>query len=85
MQDDVEIAFIDNRYDPDPADTLYENVFVYLIRRSGKLSIEMDHHLGGIFDLQVWRSLLSKAGFAVQPPEFDKEGIPWFAAVKADA
>jgi SAM-dependent methyltransferase len=53
VQDDVEIVFVDNRYDPDPADTLYENVFVYLIRRSGELSIEMDHHLGGIFDLQV--------------------------------
>ncbi len=84
-QDDIEIVFVENRYDPDPADTIYENVFVYLIRRASELSIETDRHLGGIFDLQIWRSLLSKAGFAVQPARFDEEEIPWFAAVKARA
>jgi hypothetical protein len=85
VQDEVEIVFIENRYDSDPTDTIYENVFVYLVRRAGQLSIETDHHLGGIFDLQVWRSLLSKAGFAVPPAKLDEEGIPWFAAVKASA
>jgi hypothetical protein len=54
-----------NSYDPDPNDTTYESTFVWLIRRAGKLEIETDHHLGGVFPLQTWVDLSREAGFEV--------------------
>ncbi len=62
---DVEIAFIENQHDPDPADTTYESTFVYLIRRRGRLRVETDRHRLGLFPLAVWRRLLLATGFRV--------------------
>lgn len=73
----VDIAFYESYYDPDPADTTYESVFVFLIRRGGKLTIETDRHLGGLFPLQTWQTALEEVGFEAtlltpegQPPLF---------------
>lgn len=77
---EVDIAFMHNNYDPDPADTLYESTFVYLIRRQGQLSIETDRHLGGLFKLESWLELLQDVGFEVELTE--DEGIPHFACLK---
>ena len=82
-QGDIEIVFIENAYDPNPADTTYENVFVYLIRRDGRLQIETDHHLGGLFPVASWLRLLGETGFEVTQLEFDdEESIPMFVGVK---
>jgi SAM-dependent methyltransferase len=63
---DVEIVFIENWYDPDPTDTTVEATFVYLIRRGGRLHIETDHHLCGIFRTETWLTLLRETGFDVK-------------------
>ncbi len=63
---DVELVFIENSYDPDPTDTTYESTFVYLIRRSGKLQIETDHHILGMFETETWLDLLRKTGFDIK-------------------
>ena len=81
-QSDVEIAFIENFYDPDPTDTAYEMTFVYLIRRGGHLEIETDRHLCGIFRLETWRALLQDVGFDVRQTEFAEEGLPLFVCMK---
>jgi SAM-dependent methyltransferase len=60
-----ELTFIENNYDPDPKDQTYESTFVYLIRMKGKLRIEHDFHVCGLFALNVWRRLLGKARFQV--------------------
>ena len=62
----VHVAFFENRYDPDPTDTTYEMVFVYLIRHDGQLTIETDRHLGGLFPLETWLDTLKEVGFAVR-------------------
>ena len=82
--DDLDIAFVHNNYDPDPADTTHESTFVWLIRRSGKLEIETDRHLGGIFPLQTWLDLLQYVGFDVTliEPQFE---APMFVCVKCDS
>ena len=67
---DVEIAFIENSYDPDLTDTAYEVTFVYLIRRGGRLEVETDRHVCGIFALETWRGLLKEVGFEVSEMEF---------------
>ncbi len=71
---DIEITFIENYYDPDPADTIYQATFVYLVRRGGQLEIETDCHLCGIFELETWRSLLKEVGFGVHQMEFTIPG-----------
>jgi hypothetical protein len=81
-QEDIEIVFVENYYDPDPTDTTYEGTFVYLIRHEGRLQIETDRHLIGIFKLETWPALLREAGFGVQQMEFDQEGIPMFVCIK---
>ncbi len=85
-QGDLEITVIGNRYDPDPADTTYEDTFVYLIRRGGRLEIQTDSHLSGIFPLESWPRLLREVGFTVLQTKFDGEDdedrIPLFICVK---
>jgi SAM-dependent methyltransferase len=82
VKDDIEVALIENHYDPDPADTTFEMTFVYLIRRGGALSIETDCHRVGIFPLSTWVRLLGAAGFDVRQGEFEGEGFPFFVGVK---
>ena len=77
-KEDVEITFIENAYDPDPADTSYEESLVYLIRRKGSLEIETDRHLAGIFTLETWINLLNDVGFRVRQTEFGPESCPAF-------
>ena len=82
----VEIAFIENMYDPDVSDTTYESTFVYLIRRGGSLEIESDRHLGGLFSVDVWYDTLSSVGFAVETVEYEDpesgDDIPVVVCVK---
>jgi len=66
VQGDTEIVFIENSYDPDPTDTTIEATFIYLIRRGGRLQIETDHHLCGIFPQETWLTLLRETGFGVR-------------------
>jgi len=61
----LDIAFFENYYDPDPTDTTFESVFVFLIRCNGKLTIETDRHLCGLFSLQTCRETLEGVGFEV--------------------
>ncbi|MGB2853946.1 MAG: class I SAM-dependent methyltransferase [Dehalococcoidia bacterium] len=72
---DIEIVFIENAYDPDPKDTTYEETYVYLIRRGGRLDIETDRHVCGIFRLETWHGLLRKVGFEVKQMEFRPAGL----------
>ncbi len=78
---EIDIAFFENSYDPDPTDTTYEYACVWVIHRAGKLEIETDHHLGGIFPLQTWLDLLQKVGLEVKPIESAWEA-PMFVCVK---
>lgn len=82
VQGDIEITFLENRYDPDLTDTTYENVLVYLIRRGGQLEIESDRHLGGIFRLETWLALLREVGFEVRQLDYGEDKIPMFVAIK---
>jgi SAM-dependent methyltransferase len=61
----MEVVFVENAYDPDPADEQYETTILYLIRDHGRLRIETDHWTMGIFSVDTWRSVLRKTGFAV--------------------
>ncbi|MBN2146344.1 MAG: class I SAM-dependent methyltransferase [Anaerolineales bacterium] len=77
---DIEVAFFENYYDPDPTDTTCEFVFVYLIRQAGKLTIESDRHIGGLFPLETWLRLLKDVGFLVH--QVDLDGLIHFVCQK---
>ncbi|MSP11395.1 MAG: class I SAM-dependent methyltransferase [Chloroflexi bacterium] len=66
VKDGIELTFIEYEYDPDPSDTTVETVMLYMIREGGKLRIEEDHHINGIFPLQTWIDLMQAEGFSVE-------------------
>jgi SAM-dependent methyltransferase len=92
----VEVTFIENMYDPDPADTTYESTFIYLIRRNGKLTIETDRFLCGLYSVKEVLGLLKRAGFKARFIKYkpgrealesdgtaQQEYYPAFIAIKA--
>jgi SAM-dependent methyltransferase len=86
VRGDTEIAFIENYYDPVPADTTYECTFVYLIREQGDLRIETDSHLAGLFTLDLWQESLKVAGFDVKQLSMEdspeRGSIPLLVCIK---
>ena len=82
QQGPIELTGIENYYDPDPRDTTYEMTFVYLIRQRGPLSVEMDYHVMGVFEIPTWIALLEDAGFEVHMMEYEDAG-PLFVGVKS--
>ena len=84
----VDVVFVENAYDPDPADDRYEATMLYLVRREGALRVEVDRYSLGLFSLETWRSVLAGAGFEVDEGRYADGGDEWtvFACVKpADA
>jgi SAM-dependent methyltransferase len=86
-RDDVEITLVENYYNPDPSDTTIELNMVYFIRRAGKLSIETDSHLIGLFGLQAWLDTMRDVGFEVQQveskiPNDAGDDCPTFVGIK---
>ncbi|MCK4266936.1 MAG: class I SAM-dependent methyltransferase [Thermoplasmata archaeon] len=80
-KEDIEIVFIESVYDPDTSDTTYESVFVYIIREGGKITIETDSHIHGIFPLDTWERLLAEVGFEAHRMTY-KSKYPFFTCVK---
>lgn len=62
----TEITFIEHTHDPDPTDTVIESTMFFLICEQGRLRIEQDHHLLGLFPLATWAALLEHAGFVAE-------------------
>lgn len=82
--ENIDVVFVENAFDPEPDDTMYEATMVYLIRESGKLSIEHDLHLLGLFSIEVWRRLLLDVGFEIHEAKYVEDGKDYvtFACVK---
>jgi SAM-dependent methyltransferase len=67
---DIELTYIEHWYDPDPKDSTYETDFVYLIRENKKLNVEIDQHICGMFELEIWEKLLADVGFEEKKDSF---------------
>ncbi len=79
----IEIVFIENTFDPDPKDTTCELTCVYLIRERGRLRMETDRHIAGLFRLGTWNDLLEDVGFDVRQTVYPGESFPVFVCAKA--
>lgn len=82
--DELDVVFVENVYDPDPADEQYETTVLYLIRDHGRLRIETDHWTMGLFSLDTWRRVLREAGFEVHEHKYNAcdDEYTVFACVK---
>jgi SAM-dependent methyltransferase len=69
-KDELELTFIEYRYDPDPSDTTVESLFFFILRNGGEIRVEQDRHLTGLFPLDTWLKLLDQTGFEVEQVSF---------------
>ena len=59
-----EFASIEYDHDPDPNDSVLESVFIYIIKdEGGRVTVEEDRHITGIFSIHTWLDLMENAGF----------------------
>ncbi|MBM3924670.1 MAG: class I SAM-dependent methyltransferase [SAR202 cluster bacterium] len=68
--DGLELTYLEHDIDPDPFDTTIETRFFYIIKQDGKVRVEQDLHITGLFPLETWLELMDKAGF-------DAEALPY--------
>ena len=80
----IDVVFVENVYDPDPADEQYETTILYLIRDHGRLRIETDHWTMGLFSLDTWRRVLRETGFEAHEGRYNagEDEYTVFACVK---
>lgn len=82
----IDVVFVENNYDPDSEDDHYESTIVYLIREAGRLRVETDRHIHGLFALDAWRNTLMDAGFVVDEQTYSEQGKKYvtFACLKPE-
>ena len=81
----TQVTFIEDHHDPDPTDTTYDLTLVFLIRRGGELTVEIDRHRGGLFPLEIWKATADDVGFEVQETTFGTTALPAIIGVKPSA
>lgn len=88
QNDNVELTYFSYVHDPDPEDTTYEMILIYLIGRGGKVDVVEDRHTCGLFSIDQWRELLSRANFQVSIHDLlsdtheEQAPIPMFIAIR---
>jgi len=70
----VDVAFVENSFDPNTEDDYYEETMVYLIREHGELRVEVDRHILGLFAIDAWRAALAEVGFKIREETYAERG-----------
>jgi SAM-dependent methyltransferase len=70
---EIDVVFIENDYDFDPSDDFYDCTIIYLIQERGKLRVETDTHILGLFSIDIWMSSLLQAGFEIHEENYSTE------------
>lgn len=68
------LVLVENSFDPDASDTQYDLTLVFLIRRDGKLKVEIDEHKLGLFPLEDIMRVARSVGTKVHLYESDCSG-----------
>jgi hypothetical protein len=66
------VTYVVNSFDPDPNDSSYESAMVYLIREDGRLRVEHDLHVLGLFPIDTWRNGLTEVGFQLHEEQYSE-------------
>lgn len=82
--ENIDVVFIENVFDPDPADEHYEATILYLIRENGILRVERDRCILGLFSQETWQKTLREAGFSIRSEKYaaDEDEYTIFVCVK---
>ena len=65
--EDRAVRFLEWDFDPDPEDTTYTTVYVFVFRHpDGSVHVEHEQHTFGLFSRAVWLRLLGEVGFQPQ-------------------
>jgi SAM-dependent methyltransferase len=65
------LRYLEWTWDPDPRDTTYHVDYAYLLRdTNGKVRVEHDRHVEGVFPRAEWLRLLRRAGFRPRAVRF---------------
>ena len=78
-----EITLIEHKWDPDPLDTSFEFLFLFLIRDGPIMRVETDRHTCGLFPLATWKRLLGEAGFSAKVTKWH-QGEVFFSCLKPE-
>lgn len=72
-----DVTFFSYIHDPDPSDTTFEMILLYLIRdhASRKVQVVEDRHTCGLFTQSAWMSLLKESGLDAE--FFENEDGAW--------
>lgn len=64
--DGLDVTYLSYAHDPDPRDTTFELILVYLIRQGPGVTVEEDRHRCGLFPAAAWMTWIDDAGFRVE-------------------
>ena len=86
---DRTVTIVELHHDPDPADNTCEMLLLFVIRQNGDVSVELDRHVCGAFDIEDFVAAVEGAGFdaVVEPWELsdwqpDEVRLPLITAVR---
>jgi len=66
----INFAYFEYDYDNNPDDTIYECLLIYIINEKGKVRVEQDHHVLGLFPKATWQRLIEEAGFSFEAKDY---------------
>ncbi len=69
----LQLTYFEYGYDSDPNDTTIETVFTHMIREKGRLHIEHDRFITGLFPKATWIRLIKEAGFSFEERSYRLE------------
>lgn len=63
---DIKVTIQEYLYYPDHDDSQIESIYSYMIEEQGKVSIERDVHVNGLFSGSMWSELFEQVGFSLE-------------------
>lgn len=72
------VTLVEVSHDQDPADSTYEQVYIFVVQDGAGVRVEVDRHVHGVFDIEEFTGAMVDAGFAPVVEEWElsswKEG-----------
>ncbi len=65
-RDGAELTYVEYSTDPDPEDTEIETAYIFFFPENGRLRVEVDRHVTGLFPVRTWERLLAASGFSTE-------------------
>jgi len=67
---DIDFVHVEYDYDSNPDDTKFESLMIYIINEKGKIRVEQDYHVLGLFPKATWQRLIEETGFKFEAKDY---------------